>query len=55
VGIIKAVKDGMVTTIEGNTGDGAGVVREGDGVYVRERQMKVTSGSMQVLGFIRVW
>lgn len=38
-------------TIEGNTGDGAGVVREGDGVYMRSR-LKHPNGSMTIVGYL---
>jgi hypothetical protein len=41
-------------TIEGNTSDGQGVVREGNGVYSRLRS-KSGSDSMKVLGFLKVW
>ena len=40
--------------IEGNTGPGAGVVREGDGVYERSRSMD-GAGSMELLGFLVPW
>jgi hypothetical protein len=44
--------DGVTfNTIEGNTGDGSGVVRDGDGVYRRTRSIN-GAGSMKVLGFI---
>jgi hypothetical protein len=39
------------TTIEGNTGNGSGVVREGDGVYKRTRSIN-GAGTMVVMGFI---
>lgn len=38
-------------TVEGNTGNGPGVVREGDGVYMRSR-LKNPNGSMKIVGFI---
>lgn len=38
-------------TIEGNTGDGSGVVRDGDGVYKRTRSV-AGAGAMKVVGFI---
>lgn len=54
-GIIEALNvDGTLTTIEGNTGDGSGVVREGDGVYRRTRS-RVGSPTMKVVGFIKVF
>lgn len=39
------------TTAEGNTGPGAGVVREGDGVFMKTRSVK-GSGDMKILGFL---
>ena len=41
-------------TVEGNTSDGSGINREGDGVYARTR---LTQGSptMKVVGFLRPW
>lgn len=54
VGIVTAVGPTKVDTIEGNTGDGQGVVREGDGVYARKRSRTGTS-DMKVLGFLRVF
>lgn len=46
--------DRIVHTIEGNTGPGPGVVREGDGVYEKLRNL-TGSGSMRVEGFLGVW
>lgn len=46
--------NGKIITIEGNTGMGAGVQREGDGVYRRTRDM-VGAGRMHVVGFLKVW
>ena len=54
VGIIREVHADKVVTIEGNTGDGTGIVREGDQVALRERPLKDV-GSMKLLGFIPVW
>lgn len=52
-GIVEIVRpDGMLVTIEGNTNDGAGIVREGDGVYRRVRTPTGTP-KMKVLGFIK--
>lgn len=54
-GIVVAVQSkATVMTIEGNTGPGAGVVREGDGVYQKIRTLG-TTGSMRVLGFVAPW
>ena len=40
--------------IEGNTGPGDGVVREGDGVFEKSRSMD-GAGEMKLLGFIVTW
>lgn len=40
--------------IEGNTGPGDGVVREGDGVYEKSRSMD-GAGNMELLGFLIPW
>ncbi len=45
---------GIVDTIEGNTSPGAGIVREGDGVYAKQRHL-VGSVDMKVLGWIIPW
>lgn len=52
-GIVTLVDDSRdtFTTIEGNTSSGAGVVRDGDGVYVRTRSLHPTGG-MHIVGFI---
>lgn len=53
MGIVQSLRsDGNMNTIEGNTGPGAGIVREGDGVYCRIRDTKGTS-TMKVLGFLK--
>jgi hypothetical protein len=39
------------STIEGNTGSGAGVIRDGDGVYNRSREL-TGAGTMKVVGFL---
>ena len=55
VGIVVDVKDDQtVMTIEGNTGPSEAVTREGDGVYLKERDIKGTY-SMRVLGFLNPW
>jgi uncharacterized protein (TIGR02594 family) len=54
-GIVTAVDgNGGFSTIEGNTGAGVGVVREGDGVFRRERTM-AGAGDMRVVGFLKPW
>lgn len=53
--LVKEVQaNGRIITIGGNTSDGTGVNRDGDGVYLRDRDPK-GSASMRVLGFLRVW
>jgi len=50
-GIVIADKKMNVQTVEGNTSDGQGVNRNGDGVYARLRS-KAPIGTMKVVGFI---
>jgi hypothetical protein len=52
-GIVIAVDGDDFTTIEGNTGPGAGIVREGDGVYIKKRSIR-GDGDMKVVGFLKV-
>lgn len=55
VGIITGLRaDGDLETVEGNTGPGTAVEREGDGVYAKIRNPSRT-GKMVVQGFLRVW
>jgi uncharacterized protein (TIGR02594 family) len=57
-GIVTSVsRDGKtVMTIEGNTSDGSGIERNGDGVYARQRAVVSSATStMKVLGFMKVW
>lgn len=51
-GIVTLVSGDIMDTIEGNTGPGSEVVREGDGVYRKSRSVKGSS-KMKVVGFIR--
>lgn len=51
-GIVVNVTQGKMVTIEGNTGPGLEVVREGDGVYKKVRSLKGSS-TMKVVGFLR--
>jgi surface antigen len=54
-GIVEAVaKDGTLTTIEGNTGQAPGIVRDGGGVYRRFRTPTGTA-AMSVIGFLRAF
>ncbi|MDH4122419.1 MAG: CHAP domain-containing protein [Deltaproteobacteria bacterium] len=55
VGLITGISmAGKISTIEGNTGPGAGVQRDGDGVWERERSL-AGEGSMKILGFLTPW
>lgn len=51
-GFVLKVSGDKMTTIEGNTGPGGDIVREGDGVYQKVRSIK-GSATMKVVGFIR--
>lgn len=51
-GIVTRIAGDRIDTIEGNTGDGKGVVREGDGVYARNRSVTGDS-KMKVMGFLK--
>jgi len=51
--VIEVHKDHVVT-VGGNTSDGQGVNREGDGVYKRVRSV-LGSPTMVVRGFLKVW
>ena len=53
-GIVIAVNDLTITTVEGNTSDGTGINREGDGVYQRERSL-AGSDTMKIKGYLRPW
>lgn len=55
VGIVHSLySKTVVWTIEGNTGAGDGVVREGDGIYKKKRSV-LSSDKMIVKGFIKVF
>jgi hypothetical protein len=49
--VTELIDEDNFSTIEGNTGDGLGIVRDGDGVYRRTRSIR-GAGTMKVLGFI---
>jgi hypothetical protein len=55
VGLVVEVDGDKITTIEGNTSDGSGIEREGDGCYKRSRHKWVKTGKMITLGYLRVW
>lgn len=50
-GIVVAVSETNFQTVEGNTGPGAGIVREGDGVFVKTRNT-TSSQNFKLLGFL---
>lgn len=52
--VTEVLEKGEFRTVEGNTSGGAGVVREGDGVFERVRSIN-GAGSMKILGFISPW
>lgn len=51
-GLVKEVLGSSIITVEGNTGPGTGVEREGDGVYEKKRSI-FGSSSMKIVGYIR--
>ncbi len=51
--VTKVLKDGF-DSIEGNTGPGQQVVREGDGVYLKRRLFAGTK-RMRIVGYINPW
>jgi uncharacterized protein (TIGR02594 family) len=53
-GFVTKVGPTRVDTIEGNTGDGKGIVREGDGVYERNRS-HTGDAKMKVMGWLKVF
>lgn len=56
VGIVVGLNaDGSIMTVEGNTSStDAGNQREGDGVWLKRRQL-VSSGNLRLKGFLKVW
>lgn len=56
VGIVVDVNaDGSIMTVEGNTSSAdAGNQREGDGVWLKRRQL-ASAGSLRLKGFLRAW
>jgi hypothetical protein len=52
--VTEILEKGEFRTVEGNTGDGSGVIREGDGVFERVRSIN-GAGSMKILGFVHAW
>jgi uncharacterized protein (TIGR02594 family) len=54
VGIVTKVNVNTIDTIEGNTGTGAAIERNGDGVHARVRS-KTGSKQMRVVGYLKVF
>lgn len=54
VGIVSELSLNHMSTVEGNTAEGSGVIREGDGVYLRARPLGDV-GNMKLLGFLRMF
>lgn len=54
VGIVNNYLPGSFFSIEGNTSDGKGINRDGDGVYLRKRSLQSTE-SFKLLGFVTIW
>jgi len=52
--VVEVLPNNQVKTIEGNTSDGKGINRNGDGVYERVRSTK-GSESFHVKGFLKVF
>lgn len=52
--VVEVPNDLKVITIEGNTSPAAGIQREGDGVYRKERPL-TDVGDMKLLGFLSIW
>lgn len=50
-GIVVDIAHGVMHTVEGNTSDGEGINRDGDGVYLRARN-RTGMGNMILRGFI---
>ncbi len=56
VGVVTPViKDGTMDVIEGNTGAGSLITRNGDGVWIKTRSQKVDTGPMRIEGFLDPW
>lgn len=55
VGIIAQIHSDFATTVEGNTSDGSGMNREGDGVFIKTRPFETKGEKFKVLGFLSPW
>lgn len=54
-GIVVLPHRDVMVTLEGNTGPGPGIEREGDGVYLKARPISKISGTMELQGFLWPW
>lgn len=50
--VVKILKDGFVRTCEANTSSGTGNQRDGDGVYLRTRNVRLPLSRMYLRGFV---
>lgn len=50
--VVRPMPGGMMETIEGNTSSSSKIEREGDGIFLKERQWLPDRGSMKLLGFL---
>jgi hypothetical protein len=54
--IVKVIDVNTVITVEGNTGpDKNAVVRDGDGVYMKSRNISYHYGDMRPIGILAPW
>lgn len=54
-GIVVLASSEIIVTIEGNTGPGPGIVRDGDGVYMKVRPLSKNVGLMEHVGYLYPW
>jgi len=54
-GIVKSVVGTLMLTVEGNTGPGPGIERNGDGVYEKSRNVRPLGGTMELVGYLWPW
>ena len=54
-GIVIEINDKRVVTIEGNTSDSKHIEREGDGIFLKKRDIWKTTGKMRTLGYLNPW
>ena len=55
-GIVREIIDAnYMLCVEGNTSPADGIQREGDGVFLKRRHIKMMSGTMRVAGFLMPW